>query len=353
MERIIRQSQQADQFLVQAAIGRDLREFCASLNVEFDAFARAVDLDPAIFSRFDAYISLNRLCRLMKAISVMAADDAFGLRYGAFYKPGGTGPYGLGLRSAATFGDMLKFYARYTGVVVQYETFDVRIQSETFSIEWSYSPLIVHQEQYADFSACVVLRVFSGFAGQPVVPLRGQLQRSRPDNANLYAQQFTQNIVYGAATNRLYFSSDLLHIENPAGNPSAFEYMSQQCEAIIDRLKQGKSVIAMVTDDLARHLGRESCSIAEVARRVGLSERTLQRRLEESGTDFTNIYDSTRNNASLKLLIESHEPLSQIAQRLGYASHSAYSRAVKRQHGLTPNQIRSAQKAFPFRTEND
>jgi AraC-like DNA-binding protein len=278
----------------------------------------------------------------MEAISVTTADDAFGLHYGLVYKPRGTGPYGLGLRAAPTFKDMLDFYARYTGVVVQFDTLDIEMHHDTFSIAWSYSPLILHQEQYADFSTCVVLRVFSAFAGQPVVPLRGELKRSPPNNVLLYRQNFTDKIRYGSAINRLHFPSHLLELENPSANSSAFDYMSQQCEALLDRLSRRKSVLALVTDDLARHLGRENCSIVEVSRRLGLSERTLQRRLGEAGTGFTRLYDSTRNTVSLKLLIESDRPLSEIAGLLGYGSQSAYSRAVKRQHGLTPRQIRSA-----------
>jgi AraC-like DNA-binding protein len=347
MDRIAQNLSETDQFLVQAAIGRDLPAFCAGMGIDLAAFARAVDLDPAAFDAFDAYISLDRLCRLMKAISVTMADDAFGLHYGLFYKAGGTGPFGLGLNAAPTFGDMLEFYRRYVGVVVHSETNIVTVGQETFSIEWSYSPLIAHQEQYSDFSACAVLRAFSGFAGQRVLPLHGHLKRAAPINTALYEQTFTGNIVYGASTNRLFFPASLLALENPAGNSAAFAYMSQQCDAVLDRLARRKTAVAMVVDDLTQHLGRKNCGIGAVARRIGVSERTLQRRLHVVGTDFSRLFETTRDGASVRLLTETEKPVAEIADLLGYGSQSAYARAVKRVHGLTPRQIRSAGRAIP------
>jgi len=82
-----------------------------------------------------------------------------------------------------------------------------------------------------------------------------------------------------------------------------------------------------------------------VSRRLGMSERTLQRRLTEAGTSFWETYENTRDELSIRLLKDTDLPLEEISHQVGYSSQSAYSRAVKRWHGISPLQLRQRLQA--------
>ena len=82
------------------------------------------------------------------------------------------------------------------------------------------------------------------------------------------------------------------------------------------------------------------CSREEVARLTLLSQRTLQRRLAEAGTSFQDLRDRVRADIALKYLRQSSLQAAQIAEILGYSEPAAFTRAFRRQHGLTPSAAR-------------
>lgn len=82
-----------------------------------------------------------------------------------------------------------------------------------------------------------------------------------------------------------------------------------------------------------------------VARRLGMSVRTLQRRLGEEGTSFREIRDSVRLSRARRLLTEARLSISEVAERLGFADVSAFDNAFKRWTGETPNALRARLQA--------
>ena len=73
---------------------------------------------------------------------------------------------------------------------------------------------------------------------------------------------------------------------------------------------------------------------------LGLSERTLTRRLNDHGTSFAEIVDGLRHQLALRYLNERHLSLTQVSFLLGYAGQSAFSTAFRRWTGKTPKDIR-------------
>ena len=79
----------------------------------------------------------------------------------------------------------------------------------------------------------------------------------------------------------------------------------------------------------------------EVARRLGMSSRTLSRKLGEEGTSFAEILDQLRAVLAKHYLDDETLPVSEIAWLLGYREVSSLTHAFKRWTGTTPRQFRS------------
>ena len=92
--------------------------------------------------------------------------------------------------------------------------------------------------------------------------------------------------------------------------------------------------------DLLRAALPELPSLADMARQLNLSDRTLHRRLEEEGTNFRAIRDALRRDIALSRLRKSRQPLAQLAVELGYAEPSAFYRAVVAWTGMSPSAYR-------------
>jgi AraC-like DNA-binding protein len=87
-----------------------------------------------------------------------------------------------------------------------------------------------------------------------------------------------------------------------------------------------------------------ACSSTQVARVLGLHERTLQRRLKELGLSFETIKDEARRDLAASLLRQSETPLSEVALILGYADASAFSRSCRRWFGAPPGAVRQRER---------
>src|SRR5262249_44403754 len=77
-------------------------------------------------------------------------------------------------------------------------------------------------------------------------------------------------------------------------------------------------------------------TLAGLARRLGVSERTLQRRLKEEGTSLQVLTEDVRHELSLEYLRDPSLSVSDVGQRVGYSSLAAFSRAFRRWRGVSP-----------------
>ncbi|WP_366140056.1 AraC family transcriptional regulator [uncultured Jannaschia sp.] len=83
-------------------------------------------------------------------------------------------------------------------------------------------------------------------------------------------------------------------------------------------------------------------TIGVLAAELGISVRTLQRRLTESGNSFTALLDERRRAEALQFLAAEGGPIADLAQRLGYSGQSALTRAVHRWTGKSPRRWRAS-----------
>jgi len=94
-------------------------------------------------------------------------------------------------------------------------------------------------------------------------------------------------------------------------------------------------------------------TIDRVARKLQLSERTLHRRLKETGTTYSALLDQCRLRLAKQLLGATDAKMYEIAEATGYRDPSSFSRAFFRWTGHTPKQYRKQQRASATRPEQN
>jgi AraC-like DNA-binding protein len=99
-----------------------------------------------------------------------------------------------------------------------------------------------------------------------------------------------------------------------------------------------------VRRNLLRSLRSGPINLSRFAKGLAVSERTLQRRLEQEGTSLQKLIEESRHELSLTLLRRSHLSLAEISQRLGYATLASFSRAFRRWRGVSPAAYRRSQR---------
>jgi len=118
----------------------------------------------------------------------------------------------------------------------------------------------------------------------------------------------------------------------------------RNADEIADRLPKPNDVVSDLRRILLSRLAQGDSNIESVARSMGTSVRSLQRRLTYRGSSYQDVLDSIRREAAGQYLSDRNLSISEVGYLLGYSEPAAFHRAFKRWHGSTPHEFRLAHR---------
>ncbi len=330
----------SDRFETNAGVGRGLPEFARTVGVDIEPVASALGVDCADFRRLGARISLDRFCRLLETLATLSNDETFGLSFARRYELGGTGSFGYGLMSAPNLASAVDFVARFKSMSADTAHFKLERGDGFVRYVWGYSPLITRLDQFIDLAIALFVRHFQLSAGATWLPIAAELQRRAPRSKGPYRKFISHQITFDADQNTLTIDAAALKRPNPHADPLLFEMMSSHCADIVASRPQRHDFQRSVEEEILSTLGQSAPVAARIAALLGLSERTLQRRLAENGVGFQALVDKVRRELSDRLLIDEGLSIAEVAYRLGFSAPSAYTRSAMRWYGAAPSEMR-------------
>ena len=151
-------------------------------------------------------------------------------------------------------------------------------------------------------------------------------------------------VVFDATWTGIEFLAEYLDVPLPAAQPDARRYLARHAETLLDKGAARAAGPSSVLDEVRRKVEEQLLSgvpsAQMVATQLGMSPRTLQRRLEAEGTTFSALVDSTRRGRALQLLAEPGLTAQEVAFALGYSEPRAFHRAFRRWTGMSPGEYR-------------
>ncbi|MFK7988119.1 MAG: AraC family transcriptional regulator ligand-binding domain-containing protein [Sandaracinaceae bacterium] len=137
-----------------------------------------------------------------------------------------------------------------------------------------------------------------------------------------------QEVGFGRATCGLAIEASLAERPLPTADPVVFRYLEKQAEARLEALGQ-RSFAAVVVDTIESRVGFRDAELKPVSKALGVSERTLQRRLMDEGTRFREVVDEARRRRA-EAMLASGTPASTVADALGFSDVRSFRRAFRR-----------------------
>ncbi|MBQ0744160.1 MAG: AraC family transcriptional regulator ligand-binding domain-containing protein [Pseudomonas sp.] len=190
--------------------------------------------------------------------------------------------------------------------------------------------------------------VYSELLQRPFVPLAIEICVPSAGPAELYNAHFECAADMNAARNAMLIAWEDLHSALPLANAMTQRTCANLCQHLCDSLDDIQAPLArQVLQSLMSHSGRIHPA-RDVAGWLGLSERTLHRRLALEGHPFRQLDERVRRNLAERLLGDTTLGLDSIAQQLGYAEAASFSRAFKRWAGCSPDQWRRQRSTRPL-----
>lgn len=336
---------QADQFEVAAGLASGISRYAASQGIDADPIAHACGLDPQRFDVFGERVSLNRVCRYMEALALISGDDVFGLKSIAGFERGASGPFGYAMMNAPTLRDCLVFMGRNLNKISETSICTLEFGPRVAHFEWTYSPLILHRDQFVDLGTAQTFNHLRAILGDDISQIRLELERKKPISTNLHKQLLSPNVSFGAPVNSLILPKEILGRTNEQADPRLFAMMAQQMEAIPLHRTDILDPVSAIRLHVAENLSSSTLTLALEAERLGMSSRTLQRRLTEAGTSMQAIVDECRKEMAGRLLLETDNTLSSIGYKLGFSAPAAFTRSAIRWFGMTPSDFRQKHRS--------
>lgn len=287
----------------------------------------------------DPNISFDNLALLFERAAELTEDDLIGFKHGesSDYRSGGIFAY-LGV-SSPTVGTLLRNLSRYQRVTGNALTIGTHTGDETGLFEWHFRvPSAVIRKQYVEFNGATLVNTIRRLTNRRVTPERVEFRHFRKANVTKISKFFGCSVTFGADKNRIAFKAADLNLPLQSADDRLYKILKKfSDEAIKKRSNNKPAVVATVEDCIAADPAK---SQAEVAQDIGMSSRTLARRLTEAGTSFSRIVEAYREAMAKSMLIDTEFQLTEIAFVLGYRDSSTFSTAFKRWTNQTPTDYR-------------
>ncbi len=314
------------------------------LGVDVDQLLRAAGVARSRFQPSKARLTTSEFFALWGGLEQSNAAADLGLRLGASAQPHQYDVVFSAALHSATLGEALHKLARYKRlvcpeqVVIDVSGGEAKIRFEWLLAETSPPPLLID----ATFSGTLALARRG--TEQPVVPRRIELMRSARDEA-LFQQFFGCELRFGAP-------ADLLVLDAVALAEPFVTYNSELQAVLVSGLEEQLSARAQehsLTEDvraaLRHNMSGERPTLDKIAKVLGMSSRTLQRRLEDAGATYQNLLDEVRRESARRLLTKTDMDAEEVAFLLGFEEYNSFTRAFQAWEGVTPKQWRGSARS--------
>ena len=206
-------------------------------------------------------------------------------------------------------------------------------------VSLSYSGVPRHSDRHQiEFCMFAVLRICRVLTGQNLVPQHFSISHHRSGGISEMARFVGTKVEFGADTDEFALNLDARELPLIHSDTYLNDLLLKYCEAALaDRRGDTSPLRTRVENAISSMLPHGRVLVEDVARSLGMSERTLARKLSDEGLNFTEILQQLRRDLAVRYLDDRKLHVSKIAWLLGFHEVSAFTHAFKRWTGKTPS----------------
>jgi AraC-like DNA-binding protein len=299
-----------------------------------DAFWAATDLTPEILADDDARLSPAQFCVAWSEAVRLTGDRRLALRIASALPTGTFGIVEYVCRAAPTLGAALRQWVRYLNLLDDAVTVGLVIEGDRACLR-------VERESEAPAPAshelcwAVVARIARELSTVPFRIHAVELAHPAPGDIAPYRAWFDAPVVFDAPATQLVVPAAALDAALVTADASLLAILTRAADELARQASHDPPLVQQVKRALHDLLRSDDGHVEVVAKRLGLTSRSLQRRLKDEGTSFQVVREELRRELSERYLAEGLA-IAEISFLLGFSEPSAFFRAFKRWTGETP-----------------
>jgi AraC-like DNA-binding protein len=290
----------------------------------------------------DERVPISVVHELLAGAILLTGDEDIGLKAAREIAPGDYGAVEYAARSAPTWGEAANAVGRYMRLINDALRFSLVTEEDRAYIH--LDSLVPLPRASADFqSGAFHMSATHFWMGEPP-RFEVWFTHAQPGDLREYERTFpgAVRLRFDAPFNGFAVPRDYVDLPVPSADPKLHALIRKHAEAMLAELPRAENLTERVRDLLAKELAGGTPTLGHIARKVAMSERTLERHLEEEGTVFKSLLDDLRRRLALRYVLRSELPFSELAFLLGYSQAAAFHRAFRRWTGQTPLEYRKA-----------
>jgi AraC-like DNA-binding protein len=327
--------------MVFAGVTRGLLSSAERVALSREALVTEAGLEPEELESPDGQIPQERHLALWRLICVRSQDPCFGLHHGEWVTPGRIGVAGYAASSSPTLGAALASVDRYSRVVTEFLESSYRRQQAGPGMVMTLPSCRV-SDDLADAAVASDVSLARCLTGRHIRPREVWLQRRRPPQLKEYERIFDCPIRFEHRHNAVVFEPGALDLPLPSADPLLLVYIDRAFRTNLAFRPAHRALYVELESAVLEQLAQGDVRIEQVAPRLGMSVRTLQRRLKDRGLEYQGLLDTIRQRLATELLGNRLISIKEICHRLGFSEPSAFRRAFKRWTGQSPSAYRLA-----------
>jgi AraC-like DNA-binding protein len=310
------------------------------MGADVEAIVRSVALPLDELQNPDTRIPFELAIQLSAAAAQAVRDPAFGLHLAELYRPGDFGVLDYLAHNSRTLRDAVVRLCRYNRLLQDAAEMVLEVEGGR-AVIWQRLLGSVWLLPAAVENALANLVVIGReLTGETLVPLEVQFRHPAPAYSAEHERIFKRRARFDAERDALVLAHEDLDLPLSNADPRLCSILDRHAQKLLDALPAVASFSARVRELVAAALKDETPTGERIARKLQMSERTVRRRLKQEGTTYEEVIDQLRRALTEHYLDYPDLSLEQVALLLGYSEASAFRRAFRRWHGVSPANYR-------------
>lgn len=316
-------------------------------GVEAGAFLEALGVTPEVLKDDEARVPSPVLNLAWLELERRTGDPFVGLRAGEAARVGDFDVLDYVCASSATMAAACERVSRYYRLI--HDGLEMKL------VQDAHGPRLIHHVPGAppgavsrhatEFVFAMMLTRSRTLTKVAWVPREVWFHHPRPEDISEHRRLFGCPLNFGRETNAVVFAPETLALPVSTADPALCAILERHVADRLARIPEKDPLLTQLQRLLVEGMREGDFGIERAAERLGMTPRSLQRRLSDQGTTFQRFLDELRCELARGYLGERRMSLAEVAFLLGFSEASAFHRAFKRWTGTTPREYRASGQA--------
>lgn len=315
---------------------------CERKGIPTQPILASAAIDPEVIADPAGRVSFEQMQAFWREAVLQSGDPAIGLHAGSSIPRGAYGILDYLVGYSSTIGEGLQRLAEYIPTINTWLTTSSEVDRDTGRL-WLDGVVTRPPRPSAEFVAALVVGLGHRTWQLDFAPMLVRFEFDRPEPpepSGEHAVALGCEVQFGAPRTEIVLDRDTWEVPVRASDPGLIALLEKQAHDLIAQLPESNDFVDSVRRAVEVELAGGDVRLESIAGELGMSGRTLQRRLAADDLSFAELVDEVRLEAAKIRIMNPRLSLTEVAYLVGFEEQSSFSRAFKRWTGLSPRDYR-------------